>query len=99
MTQKYSSSEAEEKLNELNSSIQTPWIIKDGKLNKTFIFSDFINAFGFMTKVAMHAEKANHHPEWFNVYNKVEIHLTTHEVGGLSIKDYELAGAIEKSIN
>ena len=99
MTQKYSSSEAKEKLNELNSRILTPWIIKDGKLNKTFNFSDFINAFGFMAKVAIHAEKANHHPEWFNVYNKLEINLTTHEIGGLSIKDYELASAIEKSIN
>ena len=99
MTQKYSSSEAEETLNELNSKIQSPWTIKDGKLNKTFNFSDFINAFGFMTKVAIHAEKSNHHPEWFNVYNKVEINLTTHEVGGLSVKDYELASAIEKSIN
>ena len=51
-----------------------------------------------MTKVAIQAEKSNHHPEWFNVYNKVEINLTTHEVGGLSVRDFELAHAIEKLI-
>jgi len=97
MIEKYELTVAEEKLNELNSQIDTPWIIKNGKLNKTFIFSNFIEAFGFMTKVAILAEKSNHHPEWFNVYNKVEINLTTHEVEGLSIRDYELANAIEKS--
>jgi len=97
MIEKYELAEAEDKLSELNSQIDTPWIIKNEKLNKTFTFSNFIEAFGFMTKVAIQAEKSNHHPEWFNVYNKVEINLTTHEVEGLSIRDYELANAIEKS--
>ena len=51
-----------------------------------------------MTKVALHAEKLDHHPEWFNVYNKVEIDLTTHEAGGLSAKDFELANLINKAV-
>ena len=98
MIKKYKLIEAEEKLNELNRKIDSPWVIKGDKLNKTFTFSNFIDAFGFMTKVAIQAEKLNHHPEWFNVYRKVEINLTTHEVGGLSVRDYDLANAIEKLI-
>lgn len=62
---------------------------------KTFEFKDFNEAFGFMTRVAIAADKADHHPEWFNVYNKVEITLTTHEVDGLSERDVALADFIE----
>lgn len=62
---------------------------------KTFKFADFNEAFGFMTRVALAAEKADHHPEWVNVYNKVEITLTTHDAGGLSDRDVALAGFIE----
>lgn len=91
-------SEAEDKLAELNKNNDTPWKMKEGKLNKTFVFPDFVHAFAFMTKIAIHAEKLDHHPEWFNVYNKVEIDLTTHEAGGLSVKDFELANIINKSI-
>ena len=58
-------------------------------------FADFAEAFGFMTRVAILAEKANHHPEWFNVYNRVEILLTTHDAGGLSQRDIDLASAID----
>lgn len=58
-------------------------------------FSDFAEAFGFMTRVAILAEKADHHPEWFNVYNRVEILLTTHDAGGLSQRDVDLATAID----
>lgn len=97
MTLKYDLTEAEGKLNELNSQLNSPWIIKQGKLNKTFMFPSFIDAFGFMSKVAIQAEKANHHPEWSNLYNKVEINLTTHEVGGLSVRDYDLAHRIEQA--
>ncbi|APG63092.1 4a-hydroxytetrahydrobiopterin dehydratase [Sphingorhabdus lutea] len=61
----------------------------------TYQFNDFTTAFGFMTSVAILSEKADHHPEWFNVYNKVEILLTTHDAGGLSIRDIELARAID----
>ena len=72
------------------------WKLVNGKLNKLFEFKNFIEAFGFMTKVAMQAEKMNHHPEWFNVYNKVKIDLVTHDVSGISNYDIKLANAINK---
>ena len=68
------------------------WELKDGKLHREFRFPDFVTAFGFMTSVALRAESMNHHPEWFNVYNRVTIDLQTHDVGGLSAGDFELAG-------
>lgn len=64
-------------------------------ITRTFSFTDFIEAFGFMTRVAILAEKADHHPEWSNVYNRVEILLTTHDANGLSTRDIDLANAIE----
>jgi len=64
-------------------------------INKTYIFPTFIDCFGFMTQVAMVAEKMDHHPEWFNVYNKVEITLSTHDCSGLSKLDIELASSID----
>ncbi len=66
-------------------------------VTKTFVFNDFIAAWGFMSRVAMYAEKADHHPEWFNVYNKVEITLTTHDADGLSDRDVHLARFIERT--
>ena len=65
------------------------WTLRgDGlALQRTFRFADFNAAFGFMTRVALYADKADHHPEWFNVYNRVEITLTTHDAGGLSARD------------
>ncbi|MDQ4101558.1 MAG: 4a-hydroxytetrahydrobiopterin dehydratase [Thermoproteota archaeon] len=71
------------------------WKIVNGKINKTFEFNDFVQAFGFMTKVAMNAEKMDHHPEWFNVYNRVRIDLVTHDVNGISNYDIELARIID----
>lgn len=62
---------------------------------RSFTFPDFVAAFGFMTRVALLAEKADHHPEWSNVYNRVEITLTTHDAGGLSQRDIDLAKGIE----
>ena len=64
-------------------------------IQKSFKFADFNEAWGFMTRVAMAAEKADHHPEWSNVYNKVEIVLSTHDAGGLSEKDVALAKVID----
>ena len=63
---------------------------------RTFTFADFSEAFAFMTRVALLAEKADHHPEWSNVWNRVEIMLTTHDAGGLSGRDVEMAEAIEE---
>lgn len=63
---------------------------------RTLRFADFAEAFGFMARVAIVAEKADHHPEWFNVYNRVEITLTTHDAGGLSQRDVSLARAIDR---
>lgn len=67
---------------------------RDG-IRKTFVFADFCEAFGFMTCVALHAEKADHHPEWTNVWNTVDILLTTHDAQGLSIRDVALAETID----
>ncbi len=67
------------------------WTVKEEKLHKDFEFNDFNQAFGFMTRAAMEIEKMNHHPEWFNVYNKITIDLTTHDAGGITENDVELA--------
>ena len=64
-------------------------------ITKQFIFDDFISAFKWMTSIAFYAEKKNHHPEWFNVYNKVDVILTTHDVGGVSLLDIDLAKKME----
>lgn len=67
------------------------WTVKEGKLHKEFQFDTFVTAFGFMTQLALIAESMNHHPEWFNVYNRVTIDLMTHDAGGISELDFELA--------
>ena len=67
------------------------WTVVEGKLHKEFQFDDFNQAFGFMTRAAMHIEKINHHPEWFNVYNKLIVDLTTHDAGGITENDIKLA--------
>lgn len=73
------------------------WDYEEGRdaITRTVQFADFIEAFGFMTQVALIAERMNHHPEWTNVWNRVEILLTTHDAGGLSGRDVELAEAID----
>ena len=68
-------------------------------IRRDFRFPTFVHAFGFMTKVALLAEKADHHPEWFNVYNRVEILLTTHDAGGLSQRDIDMATAIDAMVS
>ena len=74
------------------------WRIADGRdaICKEFLFKDFNAAFGFMSRVALHAEKHDHHPEWFNVYNRVEVTLTTHDAGGVTGKDVALAQFMDK---
>jgi 4a-hydroxytetrahydrobiopterin dehydratase len=72
------------------------WKFVNDKLNRNFEFSSFVRTFGFMTKVAMEAEKMNHHPEWFNVYSKLSIDLITHDIGGISNYDIKLARVISK---
>ena len=72
------------------------WVLKDEKLHRVLNFADFVEAFGFMTQVALMAERINHHPEWCNVYKTVAISLTTHEAGGLTQKDLDLAQAINR---
>jgi len=71
------------------------WSIINGKLHKDFAFKDFIEAFGFMTRASMHIEKMNHHPEWFNVYNKITVDLVTHEAGGITQNDITLASTLD----
>lgn len=72
------------------------WELKDNKLHREIKFKDFVQAFGFMTQVAILAEKSNHHPEWSNVYSRVTIDLTTHETGGISQRDFDLAKEINE---
>jgi 4a-hydroxytetrahydrobiopterin dehydratase len=65
-------------------------------ITKKFTFKDFSEAFGFMTRAALAAEKADHHPEWFNVYNRVEVTLATHDAGGVTERDIELARTMDR---
>lgn len=73
------------------------WQMADGRdaIRKTFSFANFVEAWGFMTRVALHAEKLAHHPEWFNVYRTVEVTLSTHDAGGLTELDVKLAQRME----
>ena len=73
----------------------TEWKVINDKLNRAFEFDNFVDAFAFMTKVAIVAEKMDHHPELFNVYNRVVIDLTTHDAGGIGALDIELAQKID----
>lgn len=88
MVQRLSEAERRTALRELPD-----WVLVEGReaITRTYRFGDFNAAFGFMTRVAMMAEKADHHPEWFNVYNRVDVTLATHDAGGLTAKDIALA--------
>ncbi len=74
------------------------WTFESNGIQKKYKFKDFVAAFGFISRVALLAEKADHHPEWSNVYNRVEIRLSTHDAGGLTDKDFALAKAIEAAV-
>jgi 4a-hydroxytetrahydrobiopterin dehydratase len=92
---KMESPEIERALRELNASATAPWQVADGKLHKEFRFGNFIEAFGFMTRVALVAEAMDHHPEWFNVYQTVRVDLATHDAGGITELDFALASRVE----
>ena len=87
--------------NQLDSFIEKnpSWIIDNKTIKKEFKFENFIEAFGFMSQVALLSEKIDHHPDWQNIYNKVKINLTTHDKGGITTNDIKLAEAIDKLIN
>ena len=84
--EKLSSDTIEKELKSLDG-----WSVVNGKLHKDFQFDDFNQAFGFMARASMHIEKMNHHPEWFNVYNKLSVDLMTHDAGGITQNDINLA--------
>ncbi|WP_347092390.1 4a-hydroxytetrahydrobiopterin dehydratase [Sphingomonas parapaucimobilis] len=79
----------------LDGLTEWDWDESRDAINRRFVFADFNEAFGFMTRVALLAEKADHHPEWSNVWNRVDIVLTTHDAGGLSARDIDMAEAID----
>ena len=72
------------------------WELRDGKLHRDLKFPSFVDDFGFMTRLALVAESRDHHPEWRNVYNRVEIDLSTHDCDGISAKDFELAAEVNR---
>ncbi|MFP6806218.1 MAG: 4a-hydroxytetrahydrobiopterin dehydratase [Pseudomonadales bacterium] len=72
------------------------WSNENNKLHREYVFGSFVQAFGFMTEVALIAERTDHHPEWFNVYKKVIVDLTTHEAGGITERDFNLAKNMEE---
>ena len=94
MTEKLEGAARQDALNALSA---TGWEIVPGRdaVAKTFKFGSFIDAWGWMSRMAIHAEKLNHHPEWSNVYNRVEVVLTTHDAGGLSALDVKLANKMD----
>jgi 4a-hydroxytetrahydrobiopterin dehydratase len=95
--EKYSQAQIHIQLKNINQAldVQQQWQVVEGKLIKTFKFKSFIRAFGWMSQIAIWAEKLNHHPEWCNIYNKVDVQLTTHDVGGISELDFKLAEKME----
>lgn len=93
MTSKLEGAELEQAISQLPG-----WTLKDGKLHRVLNFNDFVEAFGFMSQVALVAEKMDHHPEWCNVYKTVAISLSTHDAEGLTQKDIELASAIDRLV-
>jgi len=95
--EKYSQEQIHIQLRYINQAldVQQQWQVIEGKLTKTFKFKSFIRAFGWMSQIAIWAEKLNHHPEWCNIYNKVEVQLFTHDVAGISELDFKLAEKME----
>lgn len=98
MTDKLNATERTELIDPLLSN---GWAMVDGRdaIHKTFVFKNFVEAFGFMTRAAIWAEKWNHHPEWSNVYKTVEVTLTTHDADGLSALDAKLGAKLDALAN
>ena len=88
----------EDRANVLAECLNNGWTLQEDRdaITKSFRFGNFVEAFGWMSKAALWAEKLNHHPEWFNVYNRVEVTLSTHDVGGLSALDIKLAEKMDQ---
>lgn len=84
------------RLEELNDACAVPWVINGECLKKRFAFKSFNEAFGFMTRVAIKAEKEDHHPEWTNVYGRVDVTLTTHDAKGVTAQDFAMARFMER---
>lgn len=95
MAEKMTNAQIQAALVVLNNGKLNAWTSKQDKLYKPFVFTDFAEAFSWMTRVAIEAEKMNHHPEWFNVYNRVEVELTTHDSDGVTALDFTLAEKME----
>ncbi len=93
-----SDAEAERRLAQLNRGRAVPWEILGGRLHKAFVFGDFIEAFGFMSRVAQVAQTLDHHPDWCNSYRRVEVNLTTHEAQGLTERDFAVASRMESLV-
>ena len=91
MKNRLSEQEIKTRMEQLGTISGQAWELKDNKLHISWKFADFVAAFAFMTAAALHAEKIDHHPEWKNVYNRVEIDLTTHDAGGITALDFKLA--------
>ena len=98
---KLSQAQIQDALEALNADLpeaaDNGWQLVNQKLQRNFLFSDFVCAFGFMAQTALVAERMNHHPEWFNVYNRVRVDLTTHDAGGLTELDIRLARAMNEA--
>lgn len=90
MPERLSEAEIGERLDRLDG-----WSLEGEAIAKGYRFKDFVAAFGFMTRAALLAEKANHHPDWSNSYNRVEVRLTTHSAGGLTALDFDLAARMD----
>lgn len=91
MTTHFSESQLKDVMAELPG-----WTVREEKLYRQYTFKDFVAAFGFMSQVALLAEKMDHHPDWSNTYNRVDISLTTHDLGGISMRDITLAKQIDE---
>lgn len=87
-----------ERKDDLEPLLEQGWAMVEGRdaIHKSFKFKSFVEAWGFMSRAALHAEKLNHHPDWCNTYNRVEVTLTTHALGGLSPLDIKMAKRMDK---